>query len=366
VNTSVPHAEWLLRLLLEADAAANRLPQDELDWDGLLRVARTNGVLLRTAQRLAARGVAVPDRFAAAVAQERQRVASALELMRHVSHACEARGITFLFPKALQDYPDFGDDVDLLVLPRSPRVDRGIVAGLHTTPVHRDLGELLAGATTYRVAGCPTPLDVQHGRLGMVGEYGAFPQVLVQHARADPVHGGDVPMPRLEDQLVLQGMQRIAGRLRIALCDIVFTVSTARRATLDWDYVMATARQHGALPGLSCYLSYVDQIHRDVFWRPLLPAAVCRTPLLRGWGHIEYRDGGYRFPLVPVNARLYWRQIRERIARGDWAGSGRLALIPVVAAARLIRRLTRAAQPPAASRPGVARAKPLAHVGVSD
>src|SRR2546430_14886690 len=108
--------------------------------------------------------VTVPDRFAAAVAQERQRIRSALELMRQVSLACEAHGITFLFPKAFQDYPDFGDDVDLLVLPRSTRVDRGIVGALPATPVKRDLGERLAGATPYRVAACPTSPDGQHGR----------------------------------------------------------------------------------------------------------------------------------------------------------------------------------------------------------
>ncbi len=364
VKTSVHYAHWLLRLLLDADAGGNGL--HELDWDLLLHVARTNGVLVRTAERLAAQGVTVPDRFAAAVAQERQRIRSALELMRLVGRACEARGITFLFPKALQDYPDFGDDVDLLVLPRSTRVDPGILAGLHTTPVKRDLGELLAGATTYRVAGCPSPLDVQHGRLGMVGEYGTFPLVLVQHARPGEVDGIKVAVPRLEDQLVLQGMQRIAGRLRIALCDIVFTVSTVRRATLNWDYVIATAGHHGALPGLSCYLSYVDQIHRDVFWRPLLPAAVCRSLMLPGWGRIEYRDGGYRFPLVRVNGRLSWRQLRQRIAAGDWAGAGRLCLIPIVAAARLIGRVTRAPEPPAAPGHGVVRAKPLAHAGVGE
>lgn len=364
MKTSAQHARWLLRLLWEVDAAGTGL--NELDWDLLLHVARSNGVLVRTAQRLVAQGLTVPDAFGAAVAQERRRIRSALELMRHVSLACEAHGITFLFSKALQDYPDFGDDVDLLVLPRSTRVDGGIIAALPATAVRRDLGERFAGATTYRVAGCPSPLDVQHGRLGMMGEYGTFPSVLIRHAQRSQVEGMEFAVPRPEDQLVLQGMQRVAGRLRIALCDILFTVSTVRRTELDWDYVIATARQHGALPGLSCYLSYVHEIYRDVCWRPLLPAAVCSSLMLRGWGRIEYRDGGYRFPLARVNGRLYWHQFRHRIGVGDWAGAGRLCLMPIVAGARLIGRLTRAPEPPAASGHGVVLAKPLTHVGVSD
>src|SRR5207244_11280170 len=112
------------------------------------------------------------------------------------------------------DYPDSGDDGDLLVLPRSTRVDRAIVGALPAPPVNRDLGARLAGATTYRVAASPASLDVQHGRLGIVGEYGAFPSLLIQHARRSQIGGMDVAIPWPEDQIVLQGMQRIAGRLR--------------------------------------------------------------------------------------------------------------------------------------------------------
>src|SRR5439155_18427394 len=111
--------------------------------------------------------------------------------------------------QGVSDYPDFGDDVDLLVLTRSTRVDGGIIEGLPASPVPRDWGERIAGAVTYRVTGCPSPLDVQHGRLGIVGEHDAFPQVLIEHARVTVVEGIEFAEPPPEDQLVLQGMQRV-------------------------------------------------------------------------------------------------------------------------------------------------------------
>ena len=348
------HASWVLRLLLGAEAVGGvgptldtppLAPPAGLDWNALLDLVRANGVLVRTADRLEALAIAVPDRFAQAVADERRRIRSTLELMLHVATTCEARGIPYLFPKAFQDYPDFGDDVDLLVLPRSTRVDTAIVAGLPTVPVSRDLGERFAGTATYRIRGCSSPLDVQHGRFGIVGEHDEFPRVLIQHARPIVVDGMLFAAPPPEDQLVLQGLQRVPGRLRIALCDVVFTVSTVRRTALDWEYVIGTARRHGALPGLGCYLGYVDQIHRDVFARPLLPDAVARALTLGGWGRIAFREGGYRFPIVRANGRLYWGQLRHRIASGDWGGAGRLFLIPLVAGARAGRRLARGAGP---------------------
>lgn len=345
------HASWVLRLLLGSEAVGAGTALDApagLDWDALLDLVRANGVLVRTAERLETLAIGVPDRFAQAVADERLRVRSTLELMRHIGQTCEARGIPYLFPKAFQDYPDFGDDVDLLVLPRSTRVDTAIVAGLATVPVSRDLGERFAGTATYRIRGCASPLDVQHGRLGIVGEHGEFPRVLLQHARPIVVDSMAFTEPPAEDQLVLQGLQRVPGRLRIALCDVVFTVATVRRpggpgGGLDWDYIITTARRHGALPGLGCYLDYVDQIHRDVFARPLLPEAVAHALTLSGWGRIAFREGGYRFPLMRANGRLYWRQLRHRIANGDWGGAGRLFLVPLVAGARAGRRLTRGA-----------------------
>src|SRR2546427_11613346 len=80
VNTSMQHAHWLLRLLWEADATRDGLR--ELDWDLLLHVARPNGVLGRTAERLATQGGTVPDRFATAVAQEAPRIPSPLQPLR--------------------------------------------------------------------------------------------------------------------------------------------------------------------------------------------------------------------------------------------------------------------------------------------
>lgn len=337
-------AAWVLRLLLGAGASTPTVaPPADVDWDGLLQLVRANAVLVRVADRLKTLAITVPDRFARAAAHERQRVHSTLELMRHVAATCEAHGIPHLFPKAFQDYPDFGDDIDVLVLTRSRRVDREIVAGLPTLPVRRDLGELFSGTATYRIRDCSAPLDVQHGRFGVVGEHDEFPRVLIQRARPVVVDGMAFAEPPLEDQLVLQGLQRVPGRLRIALCDVVFTVATVRRGTLDWDYTIRTARRHGALPGLGCYLGYLDQIHRDVFGGPLLPDAVAQALPLQGWGRIAFRDGAYRFPIALANARLYWAQLRHRIRSGDWGGAGRLFLIPLVAGARAGRRVARLA-----------------------
>src|SRR5256885_3241311 len=136
-DTALRHAAWLLRLLLDRRTSPDG---HDVDWDMLLEIARRNGVLARTAERLLVRDVALPEPFAEAVAQEQGRIGAMLELIHQVSRTCEAAGLEFVFPKAFQDYPDMGDDVDLLLLERSTRVDRRILAELDAAALGRDLG----------------------------------------------------------------------------------------------------------------------------------------------------------------------------------------------------------------------------------
>src|SRR5437588_480397 len=84
-------------------------------------------------------------------------------------------------------------------------------------PPRPGLGGRIPGTTTYAVAGGPSPLDVQHGRLGVVGERRTFPQVLMQHRGRRLLDGTEVIEPPVEDQLILQGLQRVWGRLQILL-----------------------------------------------------------------------------------------------------------------------------------------------------
>jgi hypothetical protein len=257
-----------------------------------------------------------------------------------VSSVCTANGIDFLFPKAVQHWPDMGDDLDLLVLSRSFEVDRCITEGLQAVAVDRDLSKRIAGSTGYQIEGCP-PLDIQHGRLGAVGEHAGYPAELIRNRCRVIIDGMEVFAASPEDQMVLQGLQRVYGRLGIQLCDVIHTMVAIRRDSLDWDYIVHTAGRVGVLPGLSCYLSYVEQIYRFLYRQNLVPPAVRPALLLEGWGRVEFRGGQYRYPTLKVNARLYGRQLGTQLAAGNWEGAGRVCLIPVVGALRVAVRLTR-------------------------
>jgi len=325
-------AVWALRLLLDDGAPPPPPPPSELvPWGALATLAERNGVLIRLAQRFERLGIKPAAVFYGAVAREAERVAATIELIRQVGEACARHDIDFIFPKALQHYPDMGADVDLLVLSRSADVDRVILQHLPAEARGRDLRSRMAHATVYRVAGCPSLLDIHHGRLGVLGEYTALPALLVknrQPARVDGLHGF---VPSLEDQILLQGLERVSGRRSLRLADVAFTVHALRLA-LDWDYILGTTRELGGLHPLSCYLSYVDQAYERCFGSGLLPPELRRELILDGWGRVEFGSGRLQFPALRANARIYLHELDTMIAARNWASAGRLLLLPLVAA----------------------------------
>jgi len=316
-----------------------------LDWSLLRRTAHRGRVLVRATDRLTELGIRFPHRFASAVAGERHRVAEVVALMRRLERALRAAGLAdFLFPKAFRHYPDMSADLDLLALASPERVLGALTAELGGGP-RQDVARRVAGVSRYEAAVAGANLDVWHGRLGFLGEHTRFPAALFAARLPVTVLGGTFQTAPVEHQLVLQGIQRVYGQRGFKLADVVFTVRALRDDALDWKRVVHTAREAGVLPGLSCYLSFVDRIHRRTLGRPLLDPAVHTGIDTEPWGPITVAAGEYRFPARPVTRALYRRFVATKLRERDWRAAARVAaLLPLAAlgsAARALVRRTR-------------------------
>lgn len=330
------YASGMLRLLLAPDATS--FSEGEPDWALLVRIAERNGVLLRTLAALEDLHFDLPPQAVQAGDQERARVRAIVHAIREVVRICTARGIDFIFAKAFQHYPDMGRDLDILLLSRSSAIDRFIVRELGAIPVHRDSFAIVSGSRVYDLGVPPIRLEIQHGRLGLVGEETSYPATLFANRRVMEADGLELSVPATEDQLIVQAIQRVYGRLGLRLADVVYTVNALRGEAVKWDYVIRTVSSLGVLPGLLCYLSYVQQIHRAALGQPLPLAGFPRQIHQREWGRVEFRHGAYRFPVFRTNGRLYLHKLRNELGAGHWSAAGRLSLLPFLALANSARR----------------------------
>ena len=77
----------------------------------------------------------------------------------------------------------------------------------------------------------------------------------------------------------------------------------------------------------------MDQIHRALYERHLLPSEARDLLTLDGWGAVAFRHGRYRFAALRVRNRLYWRQLATVAVAGEWRVASRLCLAPAMMAA---------------------------------
>jgi hypothetical protein len=327
-------ARYILRVLL--DPSSVDYPPSGRLWPTLAQVAWRNGVLVRTIDRLSGLGSAPPVDVAATVAYERSRSAGAVGLVGILSDTCTRLGIEHAFMDALDHYPDCGTDIDLLLGECAPQQDEQILRGLSSaTPIRQDLASRIAGATRYAALGFE--LDIRHGRLGALGEDLGYARLVIERrSRITVPPGVALYQPAAADRMILQGLKRVYARRRIRLANVLLTVASLRDDQLPWDEIIERSRGLGILAGLSCYLSYVEEIHVAALGRPLLPDIARRALRRQHWGRLAFGETGYRFPTMRVNSRLYLEKLGANVGRRSWDGAGRLCLLPIVAAMSLL------------------------------
>lgn len=328
------------RLALEVllDEQPGRAAATTPDWSILLPLAQDNAILLRLGER-ADRGLGpLPGPVAAGCAHERQRVAAALAVAHTVSGNAAAAGIPILFPKALQHYPDLGRDLDLVTL-ADPPDDARLLSGVPAEPRPGSWLARLAGTRLYHVRDPDLELDIQHGAVGVAGQHAAVARHLVENRRVSAIADHALAVPSPEDQLVLQGIQKVLGRRSFRIADAVHTLRAIREGQLDWPGMVAFARRAGAWHALSCYLAYVDQIHRRAFGRAVLDGPMRSHLASRDWGQVGFRQGRFRFPAGRAHVQLYLTELVSAVRRRDMVAGARLVAYAPLAAATALRRV---------------------------
>lgn len=328
ISSESLYADLALRLLFERTLPCQL---NDSRWDLFLQLAKKNVVFIRLFERLTTMGIIPSETVSHAVAQERERVRSAIELIGRIGNMCLQNGIPFVMIKAFQHYPDMGTDIDLFILDGSRSVDGLITESLSTTPISLDFATWVAGKTAYQIQGVSFPLEIHHGRMGHLGEHNVYPALMMRNRKQSDIDGINTFVLSSEDQLIVHVIQRIYDHYSFRLSDVILSIRLLREKALNWNYILSTTKQIGIVDGLRCYISYINQIHVSLFQQHLLCPAMEGLSVNREWGGVEFKNGLYRFGTVPVLTRVYAKKVLTELRAQNWESVARLCLLPAAA-----------------------------------
>jgi hypothetical protein len=340
------YADFILKLFLKAsiDDISSLLRIHDLDWDLVIALTRENRVLIRTYENLIKIGVLPGRVYKKTVAKEKERISNAVELMGIISEVFNNTGIDFVFIKNYQHYPDMGDDIDLFVMDCSCNADSIIIEKLGGKPFNRSLLNRIGEKTQYYIKGYPSEVEIHHGHMGPMGEHTIFPKFLIKNRTSTIIDDIEIFVPCVEDQFIIQILQRVYGRFYLRISEIVYSISAILEGHLDWNYIAETTKSIGIFEGYQYYLCCLNMIYKNIMQKTL-PLKNPELLDIKAAPKIRLKGFHYRLPLLTVGGSLYPKKIFSDIQASNWVGASRLGLLPIFATIigfkSLVRRCSR-------------------------
>jgi hypothetical protein len=342
-----PMMTLLSRLLLlpgeaaQSAAAAEFRRMDRESFDALVALASANHVVIRamesaqTALR-APQDAARVKWVAAALADERERIAAAVDFLSVLCAAFGESGLDVTVIKSLDHWPDLGSDIDLYTN-ASPEAVCAMMRRRFTARLApRSWGDRLACKWNFLIPGLAEPVEVHVGRLGQTGEQVRFASHLPGRSRAVRIDGRTFRVTHPSDRIMISTLQRMYRHFYFRLCDIVDSAQLIDSGLLGFSDLRATAQSAGIWEGVATYLVIVSDYVRQYRGTDLsLPSFVVQAARFGG-DLIYFGKDFLRVPILPQSAALYRRQLTEALRRCELHSSARLGLFPWLATAAAV------------------------------
>lgn len=322
-----------IHLLSRLVLAPETFPEnDEIDESGeLWATADAHHVVLRAGIALNQFQQTRRQRSAMVLVQERARIAKAIQYLAAICHELEACEIRVAVIKSLDHWPDFGSDMDLFTDSKESDVSARMRSGFGAEIVPPTFADRLANKVNYRIPGLPELVEVHFGRLGQTGEHVKFAGRILERRGSRLFGGTSLPVPAVEEQLILTVLQRMYRHFYIRICDFANTAQAVDSGDVDFDELRHASKQAGIWPGVATYLQLVSQYMEHYRGHGLrLPYRALHASRF-GLTKVYPHAGFLRLPLFPQAASLYTSQLIKSVRR-DPVASLRLSLLPPLAA----------------------------------
>lgn len=220
---------------------------------------KKNLVLLRTYE-LVSDLPNLPVYFMSEVEKEKKRVNNYSKYLLIIQETASKEKIPVIFVKALQHWPDMGHDIDLFVPEKSRRIDLLLKKHLTLEKGEQSLFNRFARKTSFHILPECVLLEIHHDLVGLMGEHSLFSRKLMEKKLSANINGGSIPIPSLENQLLIQVIQRAYMHRGIRIGDFLQVTSLMFNKSLNWNVFSERAKAIGVWPGCQTILSYICSI----------------------------------------------------------------------------------------------------------
>jgi Uncharacterised nucleotidyltransferase len=322
--------------LRSAEALRHVARLDRAGIDEFFRLADIHHVVIRALQPLALEAATAGQAQLAtlaqtAVDQERQRIDKAVAALETICNELETSGCPVAVMKTLDHWPDFGNDLDLVMMADERRMECVFLNKFNGRLLTRTVGDYLAHKRSFELPGLHETVEVHVGRLGQAGEHTRLARRFIDRRRPETFNGRTFLLPAPEERIIEGTLERMYRHLYFRLCDILDTARIVESESLDYEELRAAADLGGIWTGVATYLRITSEYVREHRGTGLnLPNEVM-TAARFGKDKLIVRSKYLWVPLLPQSLALFARQFAHLVRSGNLSATARLSLLPPLA-----------------------------------
>ncbi|MCL5318788.1 MAG: nucleotidyltransferase family protein [Thaumarchaeota archaeon] len=276
-----PASATLIDIMFHEELGSLLEEHIEENLDEILKTAWRNRVTYRFLSKVTVSSTSLRERLASLLDAENLRQKRILALVDRVNNLLVEGGVEHVLMKTMDNYPDFGHDIDYLVDGDFDTARRLIESKLGGKRVKRlSVADRIVGKKAFTIPeplGCGAGVEVEiYPRVSQVGEKNLFTEIILERAKNIEIGGIRARVPSKEDQLLITCVHAFYRSLGIRLSEIYNSINLIKGGGLDWDYAFDHAVTGNISRGFSFFIRLLDDFHQRYLGCELIPTGVLR------------------------------------------------------------------------------------------
>ncbi len=225
------------------------LPLEIVNSEYFASYLRSNLLLLKFNKIATESGYSLNKNLSSLISLETKRVSSLEKKIHHISKLLNQDDRRHIFTKAFQHYPDMGHDIDLLL---DYAITDTLKESLNLRDDQTSFLNRIAGKEPF-ISEDNIPIEF-HRYIGHFGEYKELTKIFIHNS----VSKNGIRILSMEDQLVLQVIQRLYSHFSIRLSDILLCIKILN-SEIDLSYVKHITQKNRLYSSLKIFLNFIER-----------------------------------------------------------------------------------------------------------